>query len=110
MEHTESLVKGYFDEDLDLAMPRSEWEAIAEDSAKKTSDALELLRLKYDSRRRMRASFELKPRRSPLQIMGHAAPSSPIDDVFGALGGEMDEATPDVPAEVCLYIWKLLTR
>ena len=37
------------------------------------------------------------------------APVSPMDNVFGALGGEMDEAPPDLPAEVCLYIRKLLT-
>ena len=39
--------------------------------------------------------------------MAHTAADSPIDDAFGALGEE--EAPPDVPAEVCLYIQKLLT-
>ena len=42
----ESLVKGHFDEDPDRAMKRSEWEAIAEDSAKKASDTHELIRIK----------------------------------------------------------------
>ena len=37
MEHTESLVKGHFDEDPDRAMTRAEWEAIAVDSAKKAA-------------------------------------------------------------------------
>ena len=46
MEHMESLVKGHFDEDPDRAMARSEWEAIAQDSAKKAAGARELLRLK----------------------------------------------------------------
>ena len=36
---------------------------------------------------------------------------NPIDDVFGALGEEMEEAPPVVPADVCLcnVIRKLLT-
>ena len=41
--------------------------------------------------------------------MAQAAPVSPIDDVFGAVGEETEEAPPDGPAEVCLYIRKLLT-
>ena len=32
-----------------------------------------------------------------------------VDKIFGALGGEMNEASPDVPSEVCLYTWELLT-
>ena len=43
MEHLESLFKGHFDEEPDRAMTRLEWVAIAEDSAKKASDARELL-------------------------------------------------------------------
>ena len=42
----ESLIQGHLDEEPDRAMTRAEWEAIAEDSAKKESDARELLRLK----------------------------------------------------------------
>ena len=43
---TQSLVRGRFDEDPDRAMTRAEWEAIAEESAKKAADARELLCLK----------------------------------------------------------------
>ena len=39
MEHMGSPVKGHFDEDSGCAMTRSEWEAIAHDSAKKAADA-----------------------------------------------------------------------
>ena len=39
-----------------------------------------------------------------IQVQAHKAADSPIDDVFGALGGEMDEAVPDVQSEVYLYI------
>ena len=46
---------------------------------------------------------------STIQVQAHKAVDSPIDDVFGALGEDMDEAVPDVQAEVCLYIRKLLT-
>ena len=35
----------------------------------------------------------------PVQIVAQEA-VSPIDDVFGALGGEMDEVAPNVPIEV----------
>ena len=42
MKHMESLVWGHFDEDPDRAMTRSEWEAIARDSAKKAADALRM--------------------------------------------------------------------
>ena len=55
MEHTESLVKGHFDEDPGRAMTRSEWEAIAQDSAKKSVDARELLRLKKKEEDGLRA-------------------------------------------------------
>ena len=44
-----------------------------------------------------------------IQVQAHKAVDSPIGDVFGALGGEIDKAIPDVPSEVCLYIRKLLT-
>ena len=40
----ESLIQAHFDEDPDRAMARAEWGAIAVDSAKKASDARELLR------------------------------------------------------------------
>ena len=43
MEHMESLIQGHFDEEPDRAMTRAEWDAIAQDSAKKASDARELL-------------------------------------------------------------------
>ena len=46
MEHMDSLIQGNFDEEPGRAMTRAEWDAIAEDSAKKASDARELLRLK----------------------------------------------------------------
>ena len=49
MEHMESLIQGHFDAEPDRAissMTRAEWDAIASDSAKKASDARELLRLK----------------------------------------------------------------
>ena len=39
----------------------------------------------------------------PIKILAQEA-ISPIDDVFGALGREMDEVAPDVPTKVCLYI------
>ena len=39
----------------------------------------------------------------PIQILAQAAVDSPMDDAFGALEGEMDEAMPDAPSEVCLY-------
>lgn len=35
--------------------------------------------------------------------------NSPVDDDFGFLGAEMDEAIPGVPSEDCLYIRKLFT-
>ena len=41
--------------------------------------------------------------------MAHEAAASPTGDAFGALGEEMEEAPPNVPTEVCLYIRKLLT-
>ena len=56
MEHTESLIKGHFDEDPDRAMGRTEWETIAVHSAKKAADAHELLRLKKNEEDTMRAS------------------------------------------------------
>ena len=39
-----------------------------------------------------------------IQVQAHRALDSPIDDVFGALGGKMEQAVPDVQSEVCLYI------
>ena len=99
-----------FDEDPDHTMTRSEWEAKAQDSAKKTADARELLGLKKKEQDELRAKAKaLTAPATPLQIMVQAAAVSPIDDVFGALGEALEEAPPDVPAEVCLYIWKLLT-
>ena len=44
MEHMESLIQGHFDEEPDRAMTRAEWDAVAEDSVEKASDARELLR------------------------------------------------------------------
>ena len=43
MGHMLSLVRGHFDEDPCRAMTGAEWEAIAEDSAKKATDARELV-------------------------------------------------------------------
>ena len=40
-----------------------------------------------------------------MKIMAQAAPESPIDDFFGALEGDEDEKTLDIP----VYIRKLLT-
>ena len=51
----ESLVKGHLAEDPNRAMARSEWEAIAEDSEKKASNARELLRLKKKEEDELRA-------------------------------------------------------
>ena len=97
-------------------MTRSEWEAIAQDSAKKAADARELPSLKKKEEDELRAKAKaIAAPATPLQIMAHhdGAPVSPIDDVFGALGlnlgEEMEEVPPDVPSEVCLYIRKLLT-
>ena len=94
MEHMESHVKGHFDEDPDRAMTRSEWEAIAQDSAKKAADARdrELLRLKKKEEDELRAKAKaLTAPATPLQIMAQEAPVSPIliDVVFGALGEEI---------------------
>ena len=36
--------------------------------------------------------------------MAQVAPDSPIDDAFGALDAKVDEATPDIPDGVCLYV------
>ena len=51
----ESRIQGRFDEDPGRAMPRAEWDAIAVDSAKKASDARELLRLKKKEEDELRA-------------------------------------------------------
>ena len=108
MEHRESLIQGHFDEEPDRAMTRAEWKAIAEDSAKKASDARELLRLKKKEEDEMRAKAKalvIPVTPNTIQVQAHKAVESPINDVFGALGGEMDEAVPDVPSEVCLIIY-----
>ena len=55
MEYMEPLVKGHCDEQPDIAMTRSEWEATTEDSAKKASDARELLRFKKVGEDELRA-------------------------------------------------------
>ena len=74
-------------------MTRSEWEAIAQDAAKKAADAHELLRLKKKEEGGPRAKAKsITAPATPLQIMAQAATVSPIDDVFGALGKEMEEA------------------
>ena len=109
MDHTESLVEGHFDEAPDRAMTRSEWEAIAQDSAKKAADARKLLRLKKEEAELRANAKALAAPATPLQTMAQAAPVSPIDDIVGALGEETEKAPPDVPVEVCLYILKLLT-
>ena len=85
---------------------------IAEDSAKKASDARELLRLKKNEEGAIRAkAIAAAPPTPQSKIMAHAAPESPIGDVFGALtnGDEDVAAPPGVPAEVAKYIRKLLT-
>ena len=110
MEHMGSLVRGHFDEDPDRTMTRAEWEAIAEDSAKKAADACELLCLKKKEKDELRAKA-IAAQPTPLKIMAQVAPESPIDDVFGAWanGDETIETPPDIPAEVAQYIRKLLT-
>ena len=86
MEHMESFVRGHCDEDPDRAMTRAEWEAIAEDSAKKAADARELLRLKKNEEDALRAKAIAAQLPTPqLKITAHVAPESSIDDVFGAL-------------------------
>ena len=108
----DSLIQGNFDGDPGRAMTRAEGGATAVDSAKKASDVRELFRLKKKEEDEMRAkakAIAIPAMPSTIQVMAHKAVDSPIDDVFGALGGEMDEAIPDVPSEVCLYIQKLLT-
>ena len=57
MEHMEPLIQGHFDEEPDRAMTRAEWEAVASDSAKKASDARELLRLKKKEEDEMRGAL-----------------------------------------------------
>ena len=53
--------------------PRAEWEAIAEDSAKKASDARELLRLKKKEEDELKAkTIAASP--APLKIMVREAP------------------------------------
>ena len=79
----ESLVKGPFDEDPDRAMARSEWEAVAEDSAKKASDARELLRLKKKEEDELKARAKAITPATALQIIAQAAQDSLIDDGFG---------------------------
>ena len=51
----ESLIQGHFDGDPGRAMTRAEQEAIAVDSAKKASDARDLLRLKKTEEGELRA-------------------------------------------------------
>ena len=59
MEHNvnvmESLIQGHFDEDPDCVMTRAEWDDIDVDSAKKASDARELLRLKQKEEDELRS-------------------------------------------------------
>ena len=102
MEHMESLIQGHSDEDPDRAMTRAEWDAITVDSAKKASAARELLRLKKKVEGELRAKVKAlaipaAATPKPIQSLAQAAADSPIDTTFGALGGEMDEAMPDVP-------------
>ena len=90
-------------------MTRAEWDATAQDLAKKASSARELLRLKKKEGGELRANAKVIPATpNTIQVQAHKAVDSPIDDVFGALGGKMDEAVPDVQSEVCPYIRKLL--
>ena len=88
MEHMGSLVKGHFDEDPDRAMTRSEWEAIAQDLAKKAADAHKLRRLKKKEEGELRAKAKaLAAPATPLQKMAQSeAAVSPIDDGFGGFG------------------------
>ena len=84
-------------------MTRSEWEALAQDSVKKESDARKLLRLKKKEEDEIRANAKtlvIPATPNPIQVQAHKAVDSPIDEVFGALGGEMYEAIPDVPSDV----------
>ena len=51
-------------------------------------------------------AMPVMPPMPQLKIMAHAAPESPIDDVFGALanGDEDETAPPNMPVEVAKYI------
>ena len=75
----------------DSAMTRAEWEAIAEDSAKKAAHARELLRLKTKEEDELRAKA-IAAQPTPLKSMAQAAPESLIarhcDDAFGALANQ----------------------
>ena len=107
MELTEPLGKGPFAGAPDRAITSSECEAIAQDSAKKAADARELLRLKNKEEGELRANAKsLAALATPLHIMAQSAPSSPMDDASVALGEEMEEAPPAVPAGECLDIRK----
>ena len=90
-------------------MARSEWEAIAQDSAKKAADAHGRLNKKEEGELRGKAKARAALA-TPLQIMAQPAAVTPIVDSSGALGEETGEAPPDVPAAVCLYIRKLPDR
>ena len=106
MEHMESLVEGHFDEDPDHA----NHDKSRVYSSQQAADARELLRLKKKEEDEQRAKA-IAAQPTPLKIMAHAAPESPIDDALGALatGDEDVEVPPDVPAEVAEYIPKLIT-
>ena len=83
-------------------MMRAEWDAIAVDSAKKETYAQELLQLKKKEEDKWCAKAKaliIPAAPSTIQVQAHKAVE----------GGEMDEAIPVVPSEVCLHIQKLLT-
>ena len=101
------MVKGHCDEEPDRAMTRAEWEATAEDPAKKASGARELLRLKKKEEGELKArAIAASP--APPKTMARAAPESPIGDAFGALAtGDEDKEMPAIPAEAAQDIRKL---
>ena len=79
MEHMESLIKGHFDEDPDHTMTRAKWEAIAEDSAKKASDAQELLCLKKNKEDVIQAKVivAMPPLNATIEDHGPCGPRKP---------------------------------
>ena len=64
--------------------------------------------LKEEGELRAKAKALAIPATPNAQAQAHAATNAPVDGISGAAGGGMDEAGPDVPAGVCLYIRKLL--
>ena len=89
IEHIESLVKGHFDEDPDCAMTRAESAAIAIDSAKKASDAGELLRLEKKACKEdeLQKSKAISQGDTPVEILlSRRDPRKPDRRCIGCIG------------------------